>query len=314
VACFKPLSSAYTSELDDYLQKTQGLSPLSKADFFSLFWPAWVHTFKEELIQNAFTATGIDPLNPDVILNRFRHTTPTSSGSVTSSSSAYSAEDWLRACTTLRAEVKNPRSVGARKLGQTIHHLSTQVELLHSELNGLKQKLYLKQKRQKQPSRQLDLQQHQEYHGGAMVWSPQSIREARVRIVVTEREKEEEEQRKAEMKELAAANKLYKEKIKEEKRQKQAREKEERARMKAEERQAIDAQKAARAAAKQVNNAAKALQLSQRGKTTTSKASAVKPKPVRRGVGGRSRPKPATPPPAARTHTTRSGRTATLYR
>jgi hypothetical protein len=196
VVCFKPLSSAYASELDDYLQKSQGLSPLTKGDFVSLFWPAWVTTFTKQLVQNAFAATGIAPVNPNVILDRFGHTTPTDSGSVTSGSTAYSAQDWLRACTTLRAEVKDPRSVGARKLGQTIHHLSTQVELLHNELNGLQQKLYLKQKRQKQPSRQLDLQQHQEYHGGAMVWSPRAIREARVRMAVTEKEKEADELKK----------------------------------------------------------------------------------------------------------------------
>ena len=106
-----------------------------------------MHTFEEELIQNAFTATGISLMNPDVILDRFRHATPSDLGLVSSSSTAYSAEDWLRACTTLHAEVKDPRSAGARKLGQTIHYLLTQVELLYNELEGLRQKLYLKQKR-----------------------------------------------------------------------------------------------------------------------------------------------------------------------
>jgi len=147
-----------------------------------------------------------------------------------------------------------------------------------------------------------------------MVWSPRSIREARVRIAVTKQEKEEEELRKAEMKELAASNKLYKDKIAEEKRQKRVREKEERARIKAEERQAINARKAARAASKRASDSTKAIQQSQRGKSITSKASAAKQKSARRGVGARSHPKPVTPPPAARTHTTRSGRTATLYR
>ena len=111
----------------------------------------------------------------------------------------------------MRVDVKDPRSVGSRKLGQTIHHLSTQVELLPSELDGLQRKLYLKQKPKKQARRQLDLQQHQEYHGGAMVWS-RAVQEARVRVAVTERDKEEEELRKAGMKDIAAANKLYKDK------------------------------------------------------------------------------------------------------
>ncbi|KAL5371578.1 hypothetical protein DPSP01_014170 [Paraphaeosphaeria sporulosa] len=116
------------------------------------------------------------------------------------------------------------------------------------------------------------------------------------------------------MKEFAAANKLYKEKIEEEKRQARVKEKEERARMKAEERRAIDVRKAAGAAVKQARDSIKAMQQSQRGKPIISKASAVKEKPARRGVGARSHPKPATPPPPARTHTTRSGRIATLYR
>jgi hypothetical protein len=176
VVCFKPLSSNYSCELDNHLQVSQGLSPLSKGDFFALFWPAWVSTFTENLISKAFTATGICPVNPDVILDRFRHTSSESLGSVSSGSTAYSAEDWLKACTTLQAEVKDSRSVGARKLGQTIHHLSSQVELLQVEVDGLRKKLYQNRKRQKQPSRQLDLQQHQEYHGGAMMWSPRAFR------------------------------------------------------------------------------------------------------------------------------------------
>jgi hypothetical protein len=37
VVCFKPLSSNYTYELDNHLQESQGLTPLSKGDFFALF-------------------------------------------------------------------------------------------------------------------------------------------------------------------------------------------------------------------------------------------------------------------------------------
>lgn len=64
VVCFKSLSSHYSNELDDYLQQTQGLSPLEKADFFNLFWPAWVSTFTSDLVERAFKATGISPVDP----------------------------------------------------------------------------------------------------------------------------------------------------------------------------------------------------------------------------------------------------------
>jgi hypothetical protein len=261
VVCFKPLSSNYSCELDNHLQESQGLSPLSKGGFFALFWPAWVSTFTEELIFKAFSATGIWPLDPDVILNRFRHTTPDLE-SDSSGSTAYSAEDWLKACTTLQAEVKDSRSVGSRKLGQTIHHLSSQVELLQVEVDSLRKKLYQSKKRKKQPNKQLDLQQHQEYHGGAMMWSPRAFREARARMAVQEQEAQEEELKKAEIKELAAANKLYKEKIAEEKREQQAREKAVRDQAKAEERAAINARKEQRRKDKEAHDAAKALKLS----------------------------------------------------
>jgi hypothetical protein len=161
--------------------------------------------------------------------------------------------------------VKDPHSVGARKLGKTIHHLSSQVELLHSELEGLRKKLYQKQKRKNQPTKQLDLQQHQEYYGGGMMWSPRAFQEARARMAIAEREKQDEELRRAEMKELAAANKLYKEKIAEEKREKRAREKVVRDQAKAEMRAAIEERKAERAHQKQARNKQKAIQLSQRG-------------------------------------------------
>ncbi len=164
-----------------------------------MFWPAWVSTFTENLVKKAFTATGICPVNPDVILKRFRHISPDSSESVSSGSTAYSAEDWLKACTTLQTEVKDSRSVGARKLGQTIHHLSSQVELLQFEVDGLRKKLYQNRKRQKQSNMQLDLQQHQEYHGGAIMWSSRAFREARTRMAVAEQEAQEEELKKAEM-------------------------------------------------------------------------------------------------------------------
>ena len=290
VVCFKPLSSNYSSEVDNYLQQSQGLSPLSRGDFFNLFWPAWANTFEEKLVKKAFTVTGISPVNADVILDRFRHTTPETTASQSSASTAYSAEDWLKACSTLRTEVKDPRSVGARKLGQTIHHLSTQVELLHSELDGLRKELYQNRKHKKQSSRQLDLQQHQEYHGGAMMWSPRAFREARARAAVAEREKKEDELKKAEMKELAHANKLYKEKIAEEKREKQAREKVERDRVNAEKRAAIEERKAERKRKKEERDAEKTLQLSQRGKRKVSQATAPRKKQKRGAVAAYSQP------------------------
>jgi hypothetical protein len=61
------------------------------------------------------------------------------------------------------------------------------------------------------------------------MWSPQAFRKARARIAVAEHKRQEAELKKHKIKKLAAANKLYKEKIAQEKHKQQAREKEERA-------------------------------------------------------------------------------------
>jgi hypothetical protein len=40
VGMFKPLSTAYSTELSSYLHISQGLSPVKKGDFFRFFWSA----------------------------------------------------------------------------------------------------------------------------------------------------------------------------------------------------------------------------------------------------------------------------------
>jgi hypothetical protein len=72
VSCFKPLSQNYSKELIYHSHTTEGWLPVQKADFISLFWPAWINTFTETLVLSAFVSTGIHPLEPDVILDRFK--------------------------------------------------------------------------------------------------------------------------------------------------------------------------------------------------------------------------------------------------
>lgn len=146
-----------------------------------------------------------------------------------------------------------------------------------------------------------------------MMWSPRAFREARACMAVAEREKQADKLQKAEMKELAAAVKLYNAKVAEEKRMARARKKEERDRVKAKKAGEAAERKVERESQRQARDAKEAIQLSQRGKRTICKASAVKRKPALRAVDARGHPKPATPPPPARTHTTRSGHTATPY-
>ena len=110
VVIFKPLSTAYSKELTTYLHSSQGLSAIKKSDFFHLFWKAWASTFTQGLILRSFKATGISPLQPSVILQRFAKDTPEASDGSTSSSSVYSGKDWLKIQTLLRKVARDDSS------------------------------------------------------------------------------------------------------------------------------------------------------------------------------------------------------------
>src|SRR5947209_2104126 len=70
VGMFSPLARAYSDKARIFVFQSQGLSAIRKRDFFRLFWPAWCCSFVET-IKKAFEATGIAPLNPEVILTKF---------------------------------------------------------------------------------------------------------------------------------------------------------------------------------------------------------------------------------------------------
>lgn len=70
VVLFKPLSTRYTQSLTNHLHPAQGLVSIAKGDFSPLFWNAWVSSVKENIVLTAFKATGIWPMDGDVILER----------------------------------------------------------------------------------------------------------------------------------------------------------------------------------------------------------------------------------------------------
>jgi len=303
VVLFKPLSSAYSAQLTAYLQDSQGLVPIKKGNFFSLFWKAWISTFQAELILKSFKATSVSPFNPEVILKRFT-TEQDSRERSTSSTSAFSGEDWRRIERLVRSTVEDQSSKEARKLRSSLHHISVQNELLHNEVRGLRKALSIKKKHKKK-GKPLDLQQRQEYHGGAVFWSPRKVREARARQSVKVQEEKEQQLQKDETAELRKAAKLYKEKIAEEKRvareaAKVAREKEK-------------AEKAAeRARKKEARNAAKALQTAQKGKRKASQPPTQSNKRQKRVVDAVVAAEASGAASAAPPRTTRHGRNVKL--
>ena len=277
VVLFKPLSQSYSNNLVQHLHNAQGLSPIRKGDFFPLFWRAWVSSFKESLIKKAFEATGIWPMDPDVILKRFT-TTPERESSL---SSGLSNSDWRKMDRLVRAAVKDTQQTESRKVRSSLHHLSVQNELLKHENKGLREALSHKKKHKKK-GKALNLQQRQEYHGGAVFWSPRKVREARAREAVRERDEMEAKLQKAQAKQEKHDAQLQRQLELEQRRV-------ERERLRKERQEEKAAKAAERARQKEDRDAAKAIQLSQKGKRKASRAP----------ISSSKRSKPSSVAPAA---------------
>jgi hypothetical protein len=54
VIMFKPLATEYSNEVAGFMERSQGLTSMSKRDFFPLFYQAWQTSFKETTILKVF--------------------------------------------------------------------------------------------------------------------------------------------------------------------------------------------------------------------------------------------------------------------
>jgi hypothetical protein len=60
------LATAYSNKVAGFIERSQGLTSMSKRDFFPLFYRPWEASFKETTILKAFEATGLSSFNPEV--------------------------------------------------------------------------------------------------------------------------------------------------------------------------------------------------------------------------------------------------------
>jgi hypothetical protein len=196
VVMFKPLSSAYSAQVAAFMERCQGLTSMSKRDFYPMFMAAWEASFKADNILSAFKATGLSPLQPDMILKRFNRQ-PLQSSSSDSDSSALSASDWRKIRQLVDHAIASRDQGRISKLNQTIHQLSIRSVLAEHENTRLKEALINERQRRKR-GRALPLVADEEYHGGAVFWSPKKVKEARDRQLQQGLEEEELQLQKAE--------------------------------------------------------------------------------------------------------------------
>ena len=214
VVLYKPLSTGYSDAISDFLHRSQGLLQVQKSDFIRLFWQAYTQTFTTNNILSSFRSTGIHPPDPEVVLKRFKISTPRP-GIDPELGQHGDGDTWRELSHLFDAAVSDKSTVAARRLNLALHSLQIRNELLRRENDELRDEISTK-KRPKKHKKVLDLQQHQEYESTAMVWSPRSIREARARERVRQQQEESDKRKKQRDKEFKAANAILRKKLVEE--------------------------------------------------------------------------------------------------
>jgi hypothetical protein len=154
-----------------------------------------VSFFKEETILKSFEATGTWPIDPWPALQKFTYTPSPDR----SSPSHLSDNDWIHLCRLVRSPVTDTCQEESKKLSLSLHHLSTENQILHHENQGLREALLMK-KKHKDKVKVLDYQQRQIYHGIGSFWSPKKVREGKARRRVNEGLAAEEKLNKARVK------------------------------------------------------------------------------------------------------------------
>lgn len=174
---FKPLSTAYSNELNDLVQRSQGLYEVRKSDFLRLFWAAFTHSFTSDKIVTSFAITSVYPRNAEVPLQRLKISTPRHDIDMEVGDQG-DGDTWRHLSNLVDAAVTDSSKVEARRVKQVIHSLQVNNELLHLENDELRDEITTK-KSSKKHNKLLELQQYKEYQSPAVVWSPRSVQEAR---------------------------------------------------------------------------------------------------------------------------------------
>jgi hypothetical protein len=193
--------------------------------------------------------------------------------------------------------VRDQNSKDVRKLQRSLHHLAAQNTLLHGELKGLRESLAIK-KRRETKSYTLQLEDHPEYHGGAVWWSPTSVKRARDHKIQQQQQAELEKLQKAEQAEIKKAARDCEAQLKAAKRVEREK--------RADEKRKEEAEKLAKKQHRElINNTKKLIKLSQKGKRMASQPHPTATKRQKRGgvapaVVGAARVPRAAPPRSRR--------------
>ncbi|CAE7003081.1 DDE 1 domain containing protein [Pyrenophora teres f. teres] len=208
LAVFPPHSTHSLQPLDVIYSVATAPIGTSKGEFLSNLWTTRSESFRRGLILKSFQATGVLPMDAQAVLKRFNKTPQQQLNGVKVGQQG-DGDSWRQLRNFLDAAVEDRAEVESTRLEQSLHSLQVQNELLHHENEGLRSLLNNKKKRNNK-SKVLDLQHSEEYHGGAVFWSPRKVQRARELEATKQQEAEQLQLQKDNERDLKAAPLAYK--------------------------------------------------------------------------------------------------------
>jgi ATP-dependent helicase/DNAse subunit B len=107
-----------------------------------------VTSFRKQLLEKSFSATGIWPMEQEVITQRFMKKAANQGNDSSNEASANRPNTWLQLEHLLRAAVAGESSESAQKLSELLYHLQVDNELVHGKNEGLREALVVNKEAQ----------------------------------------------------------------------------------------------------------------------------------------------------------------------
>jgi hypothetical protein len=215
-----------------------------------------------------------NPLDPDVILDRFKEVTPPPPATPPQQSvprAVSTSPNWRRFRSSFNRAVTSGDPEAQSEARQQMHQMHVALELKDQELQSLKTAIKSKKKRQKK-KRVLPLSPRDpNVQGGAVFWDPASKARADQRMKDEEMQKMEAAAAKADRKLQKLNTKIAKEQEKAEKQERVAWERQEKAEMKAQQNREKEARRVEKARVKALKDAQKASKSTKRARSKASK-------------------------------------------
>jgi hypothetical protein len=180
VSLFAPLATFYSQELNQFTIDLEGLTRLTKRDFFRLFWIAFGKAFVQSNIESGWKKTGLHPFQPGAVLEKFlpkEASLDERTSSSESSKSVLTANDWRKIEQKLKAVVTDVLDVRVGELTKTIKNLAATNILLEERIKGYQRALQNEQKK-RQRQKPLFQQLPTQNNGGAIFYSSKKIQQA----------------------------------------------------------------------------------------------------------------------------------------